>query len=77
MKFVFTLPNRWITTGTYIMANGRKATIDSVKPNGQGVGSYEGKPDSMGRIRNYYWVWEAEGNAKFIEPSGLDLVKKL
>jgi hypothetical protein len=59
------------------MANGRKATIDSVKPNGQGVGSYEGKPDAMGRIRKYYWVWEAEGNAKFIEPSGLDLVKKL
>jgi hypothetical protein len=31
----------------------------------------------MGRIRKHYWVWEAEGNAKFIEPSGLDLVKKL
>jgi hypothetical protein len=77
MKFVFTLPNRWITAGTYVMVNGRKATIDSVKPNGQGVGSYEGKPDAMGRIRKHYWVWEAEGNAKFIEPSGLDLVKKL
>lgn len=73
----FALPARHITTGTYIMANGRKAYIDSVKPNGQGVGSYEGKPDSMGRIRKHYWVWEAEGNAKFIEPSGLDLVKKL
>jgi hypothetical protein len=56
MKFVFTLPNRWITTGTYVMVNGRKATIDSVKPNGQGVGSYEGKPDAMGRIRKHYWV---------------------
>ncbi len=77
VKTFFALPTRWITVGTYIMANGRKAYIDSIKPNGQGVGSYEGKPSPTGRIRKYYWVWEAEGNAKFIEPSGLDLVKKL
>lgn len=77
VKTFFALPAVWITTGTYIMANGRKAHIDSVKANGQGVGSYEGKPSPTGRIRKHYWVWEAEGNAKFIEPSGLDLVKKL
>jgi hypothetical protein len=77
VKTFFALPARWITTGTYIMSNGRKAYIDSIKPNGQGVGSYESKPDASGRIRRYYWVWEAEGNAKFIERSELDLVKKL
>ena len=66
-----------IITGTYIMANGRKAFIISIKENGQAIGRYEGKPSATGRIHKYYWVWESKGNAKFIEPSGLDLVKLL
>lgn len=64
-----------ITTGYYLMKNGRKARIDTIKDNGQGVGSYQrirGKT-----LRWQYWVWEANGKAKFVEPSLLDLVEKL
>jgi hypothetical protein len=28
-------------------------------------------------VRWQYWVWEADGKAKFVEPSMLDLVEKL
>ena len=66
-----------IETGVYLMSNGRKAFIDSIKPNGQGIGSYQRKPSPAGRIRKQYWVWEPNGKAKFVEPSGLDLVQKL
>lgn len=66
-----------ITVGYYLMKNGRKARIDTVKDNGQGVGSYEKKPSPTGRIRWQYWVWEANGKAMFVEPSMRDLVEKL
>ena len=69
-----------VTAGYYLMKNGRKARIDSIKDNGQGVGSYQRKPSPTsptGRIRWQYWVWEANGKAKFVEPSMLDLVEKL
>lgn len=66
-----------IGIGTYLMSNTRKARIDSVKPNGQAIGAYEKKPTPSGRVKWQYWVWEANGKAKFVEPSGLDLVEKL
>ena len=59
------------------MKNGRKAWIQTVKDNGQAVGSYEKKRTPSGRVRWQYWVWEANGKAKFVEPSMLDLVEKL
>lgn len=64
-----------IETGTYLMSNGSKARIDSVKPNGQAIGSYLRVRGNS--LRWLYWVWESNGKAKFVEPSGLDLVKKL
>ena len=77
MKTIFALPARPITTGMYLMSNGRKAHISYVKENGQAVGVFEHKPDAAGRVRGTYWVWEYDGRAKFIEPSEFDLVKKL
>lgn len=77
MKTVFTLPARPITTGVYLMSNGRKAHISYVKENGQAVGAFEHKPDASGRVRGTYWVWEYDGRAKFIELSEFDLIKKL
>lgn len=71
------LPALPITNGVYLMSNGRKAHISYIKENGQAVGVFEHKPSPTGRVRRSYWVWESTGAAKFIEPSGLDLVKKL
>ena len=64
-----------ITTGIYLMKNGRKARIDSVKANGQGIGSYQRMRGKT--LRWEYWVWESNGKAKFVEPSMCDLVEKL
>lgn len=77
MKLVFALPALPITTGVYIMSNGRKAHISYIKENGQAVGAFENKPSPTGRVRTTYWVWEYDGRAKFVEPSEFDLVKKL
>ena len=63
-----------VTTGTYRMRNGRRAIVTSVKSNGQAIDEYECKKKSD---PNEYWVWESNGKAKFIEPSGLDLMEKL
>lgn len=64
-----------VTAGYYLMKNGRKAWIHTVKDNGQGIGSYQRRYAKT--LRWHYWVWEANGKAKFVEPSGLDLVEKL
>ena len=64
-----------ITTGYYLMKNGRKARIDTVKDNGQGVGSYQRMRGK--KLGWEYWVWEANGKAMFVEPSMRDLVEKL
>jgi len=77
MKLVFALPALPITTGVYIMSNGRKAHISYIKENGQAVGAFEHKPRANGAVRGTYWVWEYDGRAKFVEPSEFDLVKKL
>lgn len=64
-----------VTTGYYLMKNGRKAWIHTIKENGQAVGSYQRRYAKT--LRWQYWVWEANGKAKFVEPSALDLVEKL
>jgi hypothetical protein len=40
-----------VTAGYYLMKNGRKAWIHTVKDNGQGIGSYQRKPSPTGRMR--------------------------